>query len=159
MTARETFDKLHPGVNYRTYHKQLVRARGKASEFPCSMLDDTCSTGVMDWACVSGKYRDFDDFVPLCRSHHKRMDHNPETSAKMSIAGRNHPPNNPRVQGELNPFFGRKHSDETKAKMRGPRPATSKAQMGRKRPESVGQKISCARLMKSQNIMCTCGGH
>jgi len=58
---------------YRAIHLALVRRRGRAASYSCAFADATCK-GRMEWACISQQYRDEDDFMPLCRSHHLRYD-------------------------------------------------------------------------------------
>ena len=66
-------------------HKRLYRKRGRAALRPCSQADETCQ-GRMEWANISGEYRDVDDFMVLCRSHHARMDETPESRANKKKA-------------------------------------------------------------------------
>lgn len=52
-------------------HKDVYAARGKAAEHECAR---GCGRQALDWANVSGEYRDVDDFEPLCRPCHQRQD-------------------------------------------------------------------------------------
>jgi hypothetical protein len=54
-------------------HLRLIRERGRAAEHQCAHADGTCK-GLMEWANVSQEYRNTADFMPLCRSHHRRYD-------------------------------------------------------------------------------------
>ena len=58
---------------YRALHLRVRTARGPASAYQCAHADDSCS-GQMQWANISHEYRDVDDFMPLCRRHHRRYD-------------------------------------------------------------------------------------
>jgi hypothetical protein len=58
---------------YTELHYQLGKRRGKASEYVCAHADETCK-GSLQWANISQEYRDIEDFMPLCRSHHVRYD-------------------------------------------------------------------------------------
>jgi hypothetical protein len=60
-------------VGCQGLHERVYRERGPASSHVCQHADDTCS-GPIDWANVSHEYRDTQDFMPLCRSHHIRYD-------------------------------------------------------------------------------------
>ncbi len=72
-------------VGYMKLHKRVWRARGRAAGYPCTQADGTCK-GRMEWACISREYRDIDDFMVLCISHHRRYDSSPETRAAL-VAG------------------------------------------------------------------------
>jgi hypothetical protein len=57
--------------NYKLYHKRVISARGKATSCDdCGALD----AKVYDWANLTGRYEDIDDYKPLCRSCHQRHD-------------------------------------------------------------------------------------
>lgn len=58
---------------YAVLHDRVHKERGRAADYPCRLADDTCK-GSMQWANISGEYRDVEDFMPLCRSHHARYD-------------------------------------------------------------------------------------
>lgn len=62
-----------PVITYSALHAELRRQRGPASAHDCAHADGTCK-GPMNWANVSGEYQDLDDFLPLCQSHHVRLD-------------------------------------------------------------------------------------
>ena len=59
--------------SYRALHGRVRKERGPASEQVCLHADDTCE-GRMNWANISHEYRDVQDFMPLCQSHHIRYD-------------------------------------------------------------------------------------
>ena len=59
--------------DYALIHYLVRKERGRAADFSCAFLDETCR-GSMQWACISQEYRDTEDFMPLCRSHHVRYD-------------------------------------------------------------------------------------
>jgi len=58
---------------YKGIHEVVKRRFGKAADYNCAFADATCR-GRMEWACVSNEYRDSNDFMPLCGSHHQRYD-------------------------------------------------------------------------------------
>jgi hypothetical protein len=66
-------------VGYDGLHIRLWKARGPAADHECQHADGTCK-GPMNWANISHEYRDVDDFMPLCQSHHVRYDN----AARMS---------------------------------------------------------------------------
>lgn len=60
-------------VRYGGLHDWVRRRLGKP--IICNFEDITCK-GVMDWTNISGEYkRDVNDFISLCRSHHRRFDY------------------------------------------------------------------------------------
>lgn len=60
-------------IGYHGLHNRVRRMRGAASEHACAHADSTCE-GPMHWANISHEYRDTEDFMPLCQSHHFRYD-------------------------------------------------------------------------------------
>jgi len=70
-------DENHHGwkggmVGYRGLHYWIERRLGKPTH--CMFEDETCK-GMFEWANIDGEYkRDLNDYVPLCRSHHRRLD-------------------------------------------------------------------------------------
>lgn len=60
-------------TGYRALHLRLRAARGRAADYPCARADGLCS-GSMQWANISRQYLGVDDFMPLCRYHHRRYD-------------------------------------------------------------------------------------
>jgi hypothetical protein len=64
--------KDKPG--YRAIHQWVQRRRGKAAAHACVTADETCR-GRIEWANLSRNYRrDPADYIPLCTSHHRRLD-------------------------------------------------------------------------------------
>jgi hypothetical protein len=61
-------------IGYRALHLRVRKAHGRAADHPCEHADGSCS-GSMQWANISGDYRGIDDFMPLCRFHHRLYDH------------------------------------------------------------------------------------
>lgn len=58
-----------------TLHKRIHRKYGAAKFHKCSMKD--CKKMAHDWANKIGKYTDkIEDYHPLCRSHHVKLDKN-----------------------------------------------------------------------------------
>jgi|SanBayMetagenome_1026888.scaffolds.fasta_scaffold04289_7 transposase len=65
----------HPGwkgndISYISAHQRVYRVRGKATQ--CSKCGKT--EGIIDWANVSGKYYNSQDFIELCRKCHREFD-------------------------------------------------------------------------------------
>ncbi len=59
-------------VGYRALHYWVERRLGKP--MLCIFEDLTCK-GMMEWANIDGKYkRNLNDWMSLCRSHHRRID-------------------------------------------------------------------------------------
>ncbi len=56
-------------------HQRVRRLRGPANLDECqlSRYGDDCSPR-LEWANVSGRYIDTDDFMVLCKHHHKLFD-------------------------------------------------------------------------------------
>src|ERR1017187_1955758 len=71
---------------YKDLHKLVVRERERAAVQCCTHADESCK-GQMEWANISGEYLGVDDFMVLCKSHHRRYDMTPELVGKIS-AGR-----------------------------------------------------------------------
>jgi len=60
-------------VKYVGLHDWIRRMLGKP--LICNLEDVTCK-GIIEWVNISGKYkRDVNDFISLCRSHHRRFDY------------------------------------------------------------------------------------
>lgn len=87
-------------AGYSSVHIWLRKIYGKANRCECSLIGLECRnvTNMFDWALLKDKgyTKDRESFVQLCRSCHHRYD----------------------TEGEINPFFGKKHSQETRLKMR-----------------------------------------
>lgn len=60
-------------VQYGGLHQRLYHERGNAADYLCTHEDQSCY-GRMQWANISHEYRDVQDFMPLCQSHHRRYD-------------------------------------------------------------------------------------
>ena len=60
-------------TGYRALHLRVRTARGRAADYPCTHEDESCR-GAVQWANISGEYLDVDDFMPLCRFHHRAYD-------------------------------------------------------------------------------------
>lgn len=60
-------------VGYFGIHSRVYKERGRAADYACQHADSTCK-GPMHWASISHEYKDMDDFMPLCQSHHVRYD-------------------------------------------------------------------------------------
>lgn len=55
---------------YLDAHLAVARKFGKAAEYPCFT---GCCHPALDWACW-GDYGNVDEYVPMCRSCHSKMD-------------------------------------------------------------------------------------
>lgn len=66
------FRYLKKEVCYASYHRRVYRKKGKATKCEkCHTLD----AKQYEWANVSGRYEDVDDYIQLCVSCHKKFDH------------------------------------------------------------------------------------
>lgn len=60
-------------ASYSSKHQWIYKRKGKANM--CILLKDNTCKGVYQWANISGQYlRNINDFMPLCVSHHRRLD-------------------------------------------------------------------------------------
>jgi len=55
----------------QAFHRRLYALHGKPS---CCLVCGTTSAKHYDYANISGRYEDLDDYVPLCRSCHAKYD-------------------------------------------------------------------------------------
>ena len=66
--------KKDDNISYVQIHRRVRSKRGVPENYPCAMQDKTCK-GMLEWASISHKANtDIEDFIPLCRSHHRRYD-------------------------------------------------------------------------------------
>lgn len=66
--------KENNDISYVQIHRRVASKRGKASIYPCAMKNYSCK-GMIEWASISHNANpDTEDFIPLCRSHHRRYD-------------------------------------------------------------------------------------
>lgn len=70
---RRQYNSRDERVSYRTLHRRVRDTRGRAVEYSCTHADGACC-GPMQWANISGEYQGVEDFMPLCRYHHRRYD-------------------------------------------------------------------------------------
>lgn len=93
-------------VSYKGAHDRIYRVRGRATQ--CSKCGKT--EGVIDWANVSGKYYDPQDFVELCRKCHRKFDGyaHPKISFECKVCKTNFYPKLLRVKKSRNIFCSRK---------------------------------------------------
>ena len=61
------------------FHRRLYARFGKPT---CCLVCGTVSAKAYDYANISGRYEDMDDYVPLCRSCHWRYDGKVENITK-----------------------------------------------------------------------------
>lgn len=93
-----------PARQYWTIHAWVRRNKPKSGI--CIECKKTCKTW---WANISGEYkRSLDDYKEMCPSCHRKMDYTDEWRHNVSLA----------TKGKNNPFYGKKHSKETKEKLR-----------------------------------------
>jgi hypothetical protein len=59
-------------ASYNSLHKRVIVARGKATS--CSECGCTDPAKRYDWANLTGRYEDVEDYRPMCRSCHQRYD-------------------------------------------------------------------------------------
>ena|SRR3990167_9457645 len=80
--------KLHPlwkdgKVGYKSLHEWIGVNWGKAKEFICTH----CIKRALDWANVNGIYnRERENWMPLCRSCHKKFDKADTSVARAALA-------------------------------------------------------------------------
>ena len=69
---------------YKAVHRRIMISKGKASEYLCI----ACGDPAQDWALIEERVKelvycedegwpysyDINDYEPMCKSHHKRMD-------------------------------------------------------------------------------------
>jgi hypothetical protein len=71
--------KPNSEVNYFTLHERLRKARGSAKGRACV----GCAAPAAQWAQLHGEDPcNFDSYVPMCHSCHRKYDTYPETRAK-----------------------------------------------------------------------------
>lgn len=59
-------------ASYLAHHKRLYRVRGKAKDHTCK-----CGARGRDWANLTGRFEDMNDYEAMCRSCHLKYDHRP----------------------------------------------------------------------------------
>lgn len=60
-------------VTYSAAHVRVVTARGKPNE--CSRCGRNDGDATYEWANLTGAYHDVNDYARMCRSCHRRFDH------------------------------------------------------------------------------------
>ena len=115
---------------YENRHYYVKRERGPASDFRCWK----CPHRANDWAKIQGDGTDvWADYLPMCHSCHMTYDlggrpRSAEARAAISAGKRGRPTHrktqdekdriSATLKGRPSPMTGRRHSEETKAKMR-----------------------------------------
>lgn len=72
-------------ANYWVVHRRVMRAKGKAREYPCYLCGKDAEQWALDHSCsstyveeIDGKdwiySLDIDDYYPLCRACHRKAD-------------------------------------------------------------------------------------
>lgn len=59
-------------AGYSPLHKRLYRLRGKANE--CKENEDKKKSMRFEWANLTGKYEDINDYRSMCKSCHAKYD-------------------------------------------------------------------------------------
>lgn len=62
------------GASYSAFHQRVINLKGKASEHGCSVCGRKDAAASYDWANLTGKYEDINDYKPMCRSCHRKYD-------------------------------------------------------------------------------------
>lgn len=72
-------------VSYKCLHEWVYRKLGKATKYLC----EHCDKQAQEWANKSGNYkREISDWIPLCKSCHKKYDKHSEKLNRDSKTGR-----------------------------------------------------------------------
>ena len=61
-------------ASYKAFHLRLKSEKGQAKLFPCSVCGTNDKDKAYDWANISGKYEDVNDYASMCRSCHRQYD-------------------------------------------------------------------------------------
>ena len=61
-------------AKYQAFHLRVESKYGKAKEYPCSVCGTTDENLSYDWANLTGKYEDIEDYAPMSRSCHTKYD-------------------------------------------------------------------------------------
>ncbi len=61
-------------VTYKAFHVRITKAMGKAKDKGCSVCGTTDKSFSYDWANLTGKYNDLNDYTAMCRSCHRQYD-------------------------------------------------------------------------------------
>lgn len=59
------------GAGKQAFHRRLYALYGKPA---CCLVCGTTNAKAYDYANISGRYEDLDDYMPLCRSCHSKYD-------------------------------------------------------------------------------------
>ena len=61
-------------AKYKAFHLRVKTIKGRASDFGCAICGTKDQSHWYDWANLTGKYDDIDDYLPMCRSCHRKYD-------------------------------------------------------------------------------------
>lgn len=61
-------------AKYKAFHLRIRSEKGPAKNYPCSVCKTTDAKLNYDWANLTGKYEDINDYAPMCRSCHRKYD-------------------------------------------------------------------------------------
>ena len=61
-------------ASYKAFHQRLKLNRGEARTYGCSVCGTHDTNEKYDWANLTGKYGDMNDYAPMCRKCHRRYD-------------------------------------------------------------------------------------
>jgi hypothetical protein len=65
-------------ASYQAMHLRVQAKRGKASQYPCCICGTTNESESFDWANLTGRYDDINDYAPMCRKCHREYDRSRE---------------------------------------------------------------------------------
>ena len=61
-------------AGYQAFHLRVSNAFGKAKDSGCAICGTTSPDISYDWANLTGRYHDITDYLPMCRSCHRKYD-------------------------------------------------------------------------------------
>ncbi len=61
-------------ASYKAFHVRLKHEKGKAKDHGCAVCGTKDPSIWYDWANLTGKFEDMDDYLPMCRSCHRKYD-------------------------------------------------------------------------------------
>lgn len=61
-------------ASYKAYHLRVKNEKGTARSHGCSVCGRKDDGIKYDWANLTGKYEDINDYAPMCRSCHRQYD-------------------------------------------------------------------------------------
>lgn len=61
-------------ASYKAFHVRLKHAKGTAKENGCAICGTKDPSLWYDWANLTGRFEDMNDYLPMCRSCHRQYD-------------------------------------------------------------------------------------